>query len=94
MGPQGDSIVDLQLGVYGIGTFGCRCAAKPTVPVGNTIAPTIMIAEKVADMILEDAGRDHESARCTLQNSANGPFTWPRMSDRNAVGWKICPSGM
>ena len=32
--------------------------------------------------------------RCTLQNSANGPFTWPWMFDRNAVGWKICPSGM
>ena len=33
-------------------------------------------------------------ARRTPQNSGNAAFTMSLISDRNAVGWNNCPSGM
>ena len=56
MGPNGDSVVDARLRVHGIGRLRVADAAiMPTVPAGNTNAPSIMIGEKAADMILSDA---------------------------------------
>ena len=59
MGPDpAASVVDSRLRVHGLaGLRVCDAAAFPNITSANTNAPTMMLARRAADMILEDAAR-------------------------------------
>ncbi len=68
-----DAVVDHRLRVHGIKNLRVADASiMPTIVGANTNAPTIMIGEKAADMILQDASSRSDRPRAQGKDKKKG----------------------
>lgn len=73
MGPRGDplAVVDERLRVHGVnGLRVVDCSIMPTLVSGNTNVPVVMLAERAADFILQDAHAARPQTQPTIQQTA------------------------